>query len=161
VVGCLLIEATNALKPAAVAKSKEMEREKIDIGQWTTTQVSLWAEKHLSKTYANEIKKLNDRVIDGNRLVRLDKDFNKLGFENNTMKDKAGKKMKDQKGNKIKSQTYAFDQIRPLIQEWGLYLISFLIFQIFPVSRRHSSQPPYTYTSPIVLTHTRFRYYLV
>jgi hypothetical protein len=161
VVGCLLIEATNALKPAAVAKSKEMEREKIDIGQWTTTQVSLWAEKHLSKTYANEIKKLNDRVIDGNRLVRLDKDFNKLGFENNTMKDKAGKKMKDQKGNKIKSPL--LDKRADLIEciRLGLYLISFLIFQIFPVSRRHSSQPPYTYTSPIVLTHTRFRYYLV
>merc|ERR1711964_520880 len=86
----------------------------------TIAEVSQWAGKHLSKTYAKKIKALNDRVIEGKRLVKLDNEFSKLGFQNNTMKDAAGKKMKDTDGNKIKQQTHAKDLIRPLIAEWGL-----------------------------------------
>merc|ERR1711964_822089 len=86
----------------------------------TIAEVSQWAGKHLSKTYAKKIKALNDRVIEGKRLVKLDNEFSKLGFQNNTMKDAAGKKMKDTDGNKIKQQAFAKDLIRPLIAEWGL-----------------------------------------
>merc|ERR1711964_254601 len=86
----------------------------------TIAEVSQWAGKHLSKTYAKKIKALNDRVIEGKRLVKLDNEFSKLGFQNNTMKDAAGKKMKDTDGNKIKQQAFAKDLIRPLIAEWRL-----------------------------------------
>jgi len=119
---CLLIGATHASGKAA-AKSPDMERTKIDdIAQWTITEVTLWAEKHLSSKYAKEIKKFNDRVIDGKRLVKLEKDFGTLGFDDDKMKDDKGKNMKDHKGKNMKTRAFLLDQIKHVIAnpEWGL-----------------------------------------